>query len=217
MVHTHQGYEHHARERVRVSDDSLPRPGFKSAAVYFEGLAKKEPGDYDRKHRLLEVAGFYRSLAGIIPAMPTQYKVKVGPSVTRAERSHARAEECRTLADCFTDPTCREQLRQLAQNMIAWPWRQNKTASLGGIGRPGEFRSVAHCTPAWDCADRRAVATQRPRRAASQTGSMTPTNTIGTVRVASSNGAAVRCRQSNRSGRASRPSRSVDTAIAVSL
>jgi len=116
MVHTHQGYEHHARERVRVSDDSLPRPGFKSAAVYFEWLAQKETRDYDRQQRLLEVAGFYRSLAGIIPAMPTQYKIKVGPSLTRAERWHARAEECRTLADCFTDPTCREQLRQLAQS-----------------------------------------------------------------------------------------------------
>jgi len=65
---------------------------------------------------LSEVACFYRSLAGIIPAMPTQYKIKVGPCLTRAERWHARAEECRTLADCFTDPTCREQLRQLAQS-----------------------------------------------------------------------------------------------------
>ena len=116
MVHTHQGYEHYARERVRVSDDSLPRPGFKSAAVYFEWLAQKETRDYDRQQRLLEVAGFYRSLAGIIPAMPTQYKIKVGPSLTRAERYHARAEECRTLADCFSDPTCREQLRRLAQS-----------------------------------------------------------------------------------------------------
>jgi len=36
--------------------------------------------------------------------------------VTRVERWHARAEECRTLADCFTDATCRKQLRELAQN-----------------------------------------------------------------------------------------------------
>src|SRR5215831_15555639 len=42
-------------ERVRVSDDSLPRPGFKSAAVYFEWLAQKETRDYDRQQRLLEV------------------------------------------------------------------------------------------------------------------------------------------------------------------
>jgi hypothetical protein len=36
--------------------------------------------------------------------------------VTRAERWKARAEECRTLADCFTDPTCAAQLRRLAQS-----------------------------------------------------------------------------------------------------
>ena len=52
-------------------------------------LAQKETRDYDRQQRLLEVAGFYRSLAGIIPAMPTQYKIKIGPSLTRAERTPA--------------------------------------------------------------------------------------------------------------------------------
>jgi len=61
MVHTHQGYEHYARERVR-----------EATAVYFEWLAQKETHDYDRRQRLSEVARFYRSLAGIIPAMPTQ-------------------------------------------------------------------------------------------------------------------------------------------------
>src|SRR5215472_9369825 len=80
MVHTHQGYEHYARERVRASDDTLPRPGFKSTAVYFEWLAQKETRDYDRRQRLSEVARFYRSLAGIIPAMPTWYKVVFTPN-----------------------------------------------------------------------------------------------------------------------------------------
>jgi hypothetical protein len=58
----------------------------------------------------LEVAGFYRSLAGIIPAMPTRCKIN-GATLpeTRAERWKARAEESRTLADCFTDPFCRGQ------------------------------------------------------------------------------------------------------------
>ena len=116
MTYTHQAYEHqhYARERVRY--DALPRPGFRSTAAYFEWLAHKETRDYDRRQRLLEVAGFYRSLAGIIPAMPTQCKMKVRPSLTRAERYHARAEECRTLADCFTDPICRGQLTRLAQS-----------------------------------------------------------------------------------------------------
>ena len=84
MVHTHQGYEHLARERVRVSDDPLPRPRFESTAIYFEWLAQKETRDYDRRQRLLEVARFYRSLVGIIPAIPTEYKIKVGPSVRGA-------------------------------------------------------------------------------------------------------------------------------------
>ena len=115
MTYTHQEHVHAARKCL--SDDArLPRPGFKRTAVYFEWLAQKETRDYDRRQRLSEVARFYRSLAGIIPAMPMHCKIKVGPSVTRAERWHARAEECRTLADCFTDPTCREQLTQLAQD-----------------------------------------------------------------------------------------------------
>ena len=78
MIHAHQGHEHYARERVR-----------EATAVYFGWLAQKETPDYDRRQRLLEVAGFYRSLAGIIPAMPTQYKIKIGPSLTRAERTPA--------------------------------------------------------------------------------------------------------------------------------
>jgi hypothetical protein len=57
MVHTHQGYEHSARERVR-----------EATAIYFEWLAQKETHDYDRRQRLSEVARFYRSLAEIILA-----------------------------------------------------------------------------------------------------------------------------------------------------
>jgi hypothetical protein len=115
MTYTHQEQVH--ATRTWHSYDALPRPGFKSTAVYFEWLAQKENRDYDRRQRLLEVARFYRSLAGIIPAMPTGCKINnVGLSLTRAERWRARAEECRTLADSVTDPTCREQLGQLAQS-----------------------------------------------------------------------------------------------------
>jgi len=115
MTHTHQEYVHSARKRI--SADLSARPGFASTAVYFQRLAQKETRDHDRRQRLLEVARFYRSLAGIIPNMPSGYKDNngVGPPVTRAERWHGRAEECRTLADCFTDPTCRGQLIGLAQ------------------------------------------------------------------------------------------------------
>jgi hypothetical protein len=115
MSYTHQDYVHSARKWV--SDDALPRPGFKRTAVYFEWLAQRETRDYDRRQRLLEVAGFYRSLAGIIPAMPTRYKGNgAALPLTREERWRARAEECRTLADCFTDPICRGQLTRLAQS-----------------------------------------------------------------------------------------------------
>jgi len=115
MAYTHQEHVHATRKWH--SYDALPRPGFKSTALYFEWLAQKENRDYDRRQRLLEVARFYRSLAGIIPAMPTGCKINnVGLSLTRAERWRARAEECRTLADCFTDPICRGQLTRLAQS-----------------------------------------------------------------------------------------------------
>jgi len=114
MTHLHREHVHTARKWL--SDDALPRPGFKRTAVYFEWLAQKETRDPDRRQRLLEVAGFYRSLAGIIPAMPTRCKINgAALPVTRAERWKARAEECRTLADCFTDPICRGQLTRLAQ------------------------------------------------------------------------------------------------------
>jgi hypothetical protein len=77
----------------------------------------RETRDDDRRQRLLEVAGFYRSLAGIIPAMPTRCKINGAAfPVTRAERWKARAEECRTLADCFTDQALRGQLTQLARD-----------------------------------------------------------------------------------------------------
>src|SRR5262245_66579477 len=72
MTYTRQEHAHAARKWL--SDDALPRPGFKRTAVYFEWLAQRETRDYDRRQRLSEVAGFYRSLAGVIPAMTTRYK-----------------------------------------------------------------------------------------------------------------------------------------------
>jgi hypothetical protein len=90
------------------------RPGFASTAAHFEWLADKARDD-DQRQRWLEAADFYRSLARIIPAMPAHYKHNGGvPPLTRAERWRARAELCRTLADCVTEPTCRHQLIDLA-------------------------------------------------------------------------------------------------------
>jgi hypothetical protein len=58
------------------------------------------------------------SLAKIIPGMPIGYKnnKRSTPPLTRAQRLRSRAEECRTLADCFTNATCRKQLTELAQS-----------------------------------------------------------------------------------------------------
>jgi len=70
MLHTYQGHTHDVRERISVPDDLHARPGFASTALYFERLAQKETRDPDRQNRLLEMARFYRSLAGIIPAIP---------------------------------------------------------------------------------------------------------------------------------------------------
>jgi len=115
VTHIHQEHLHSARERSLSAPST--RPGFASTALYFESLARKEVRDQERQQRLMEVAGFYRALARIIPAIPNGYKFKDGVvPVTRAERWRARAEECRTLADCFTDPICRGQLTRLAQS-----------------------------------------------------------------------------------------------------
>jgi hypothetical protein len=90
------------------------RPGFASTAAHFERLAAKAR-DEDQRQRWLEAAGFYRALAGIIPAMPKDYKHNGNvPPLTRAARWRARAEVCRTLADFVTDPTCRRELIELA-------------------------------------------------------------------------------------------------------
>jgi len=104
-------------DRVARQAAALP-PGFASTAAYFEALARRvRDKDPDRRQHLLEVAGFYRSLARIVPAMPKGYRTNgAAPPHTRGQRWRARAEECRTLADSFADPTCRRQLTELAQD-----------------------------------------------------------------------------------------------------
>src|SRR5262249_8595340 len=115
MTHIHQEDLYFARKRPLP--EARMRPGFAGTAGYFESLARRETRDQERRQRLTEVAGFYRSLARIIPGLPTAYESNSATlPVTRAERWKARAEECRTLADCFTDPICRGQLTRLAQD-----------------------------------------------------------------------------------------------------
>ena len=78
--------------------------GFESDAAYFEIVAGQSKNPSDRRH-LREVAKKYRSLSknGKAPLL-----------LSRREHWQHRAEECRTLADQFTDAACRSQLQRLA-------------------------------------------------------------------------------------------------------
>ena len=87
--------------------------------------------------RLLEVAGFYRSLVGIVRGMPNGCKHNRSvPPITRAERWRPGAEECRSLADRFHDETCRRQLIHLAQGYE----RRTPAAAATAKKKPSEGR-----------------------------------------------------------------------------
>lgn len=78
--------------------------GFESDAAYFDIVARESKNPSDRRH-LREVARKYRSLSknGKAPLV-----------LSRREHWQHRAEECRTLADHFTNAACRAQLQRLA-------------------------------------------------------------------------------------------------------
>jgi hypothetical protein len=93
---------------------SFPDPSFASTAGYFEKRAERARDDNERR-RLLEVAAFYRSLAEVVPGLPPGFRLNgTTPPNLRVQRWQARAEECRTLAEQFNDPRCRQQLVRLA-------------------------------------------------------------------------------------------------------
>src|SRR5262245_26098493 len=78
--------------------------GFKSDAVYFDLIAKQS---LDRTERaaLRKVASTYKALAATWSILHT-----------RREQWLKRAEECRTLADRFSNEVCRAQLLRLADS-----------------------------------------------------------------------------------------------------
>lgn len=95
--------------------DSTSIPGFSSTAGYFIRRADRARDEAERE-RLLEVAEFYRSLASITPGLPSGFKLNGAlPVNSRVQRWKARAEECRALAEHFTDASCRGQLARLAE------------------------------------------------------------------------------------------------------
>jgi len=85
--------------------------GFAATASYFEDRARRAR-DPESQARFSEVARFYRTLAGIAPGLPPGFASNKAHS--RADRWQQRAEECRAMAEHFTDPTPREQMRRLA-------------------------------------------------------------------------------------------------------
>jgi hypothetical protein len=89
--------------------------GFSDTASFFETKASKARPSDDRE-RFKETAGFYRALARITPMLPLGYKpphVKPNGSL-KAHRFHARAEECRAIAEATRDENCRAMLGRLA-------------------------------------------------------------------------------------------------------
>jgi hypothetical protein len=119
--------------------------GFASTAAFIEALARRErePG---RRQRLLEAAGFYRSLAEIIPKIPAGYKSNgAPPALSGAERWAARARQCRTLADHSHDADCRAKLIGLAETCEA-------RAELNAANHGGSTRVAL---PAHDASGRR--------------------------------------------------------------
>jgi hypothetical protein len=86
-------------------------PGFQNTASYFERRASKAR-DPEARRSLGETAAFYRSLAAVVPGFPPAYK--------RPPRNGNpwtdRADECRALAECTSDPECRRQLEALADD-----------------------------------------------------------------------------------------------------
>ena len=78
--------------------------GFRGDAAFFDIMANQAIAETDRLE-LRKVADTYRQLARLNSVVPCR---------TRAEGWRFRAEECRTLAEQFTNAQCQAQLQRLA-------------------------------------------------------------------------------------------------------
>ena len=83
---------------------------FAAKALHFEQCAKRAREE-DSRQRFQEVAGFYRKLAGIAADFPPRFP---GGKIWHGTRLEKRAEECRTMAEYFTDPTTKAMMDRLA-------------------------------------------------------------------------------------------------------
>ena len=103
--------------------------GYKSDADYFDLVAKQAKKDEDRT-QLVKLADAYRALAR------TEIPLPFGS--TRAEFWRKRGEECRTLAETFQHPACREQLGRLAETYDFMAVAEEDSAKR--VSRPGASR-----------------------------------------------------------------------------
>src|SRR5262245_53369716 len=87
--------------------------GFANTAKFFEWRAAKAR-DADNQARLADEARFWRSLEHIAPDFPHGYDIKKLKQFTN--RWDHRAEECRTMAESFTDQECRARMLRLADS-----------------------------------------------------------------------------------------------------
>jgi hypothetical protein len=83
----------------------------KNAAAYF-ALRAKTARKPEIKRRFQRMATFYDRVASILPKFPEGYKQ---PEHGYSSRLQDRAEECRAIAECCDDETCRRRLLELAE------------------------------------------------------------------------------------------------------
>lgn len=93
-----------------MAEDRKARPTFKDTADFFESRAANGICTAERKRILLEEAGFYRSLAAIVPRLPPDYKAPRA----NGNRWLDRAEVCRAIAEGVKDGECQSRLLTLA-------------------------------------------------------------------------------------------------------
>jgi hypothetical protein len=83
----------------------------KNAAAYF-ALRAKTARKPEIKKRFQQMATFYGRIANILPKFPQGYKQ---PENKYSSRLQDRVEECRAMAACCDDETCRRRLLELAE------------------------------------------------------------------------------------------------------
>jgi hypothetical protein len=99
--------------------------GFADKALHFERCAKRAR-DHDSRHQFEEAADFYRKLAGIASDFPPKFP---GGKIWRGTHWEKRAEECRTMAEHFTDPMTQATMRRLADSYDKLAHSQIATAA----------------------------------------------------------------------------------------